>query len=128
MALLACLRGGHPVVLTDAGGPQPEGLVAAYDPDVVLSGAGDSVAVEERRPGSAHDLHPELALLLSTSGSTGSPKLVRLSADNLASNAAAIAAALRIRPRTRGHDAAAALLLRPLGPHQPPHRRRLRSR
>ena len=30
-------------------------------------------------PGTAHDLHPDLALLLSTSGSTGSPKLVRLS-------------------------------------------------
>lgn len=34
--------------------------------------------------------HPELGLLLSTSGSTGSPKLVRLSARALASNAAAI--------------------------------------
>lgn len=35
-------------------------------------------------------LHPELALLLPTSGSTGSPKLVRLSGDNLAANAASI--------------------------------------
>lgn len=35
-------------------------------------------------------LHPELALLLPTSGSTGSPKLVRLSGGNLASNAASI--------------------------------------
>ena len=32
--------------------------------------------------GARHDLHPDLALLLSTSGSTGSPKLVRLSHDN----------------------------------------------
>jgi long-subunit acyl-CoA synthetase (AMP-forming) len=32
-----------------------------------------------------------LALLLSTSGSTGSPKLVRLSAENLQANAEAIA-------------------------------------
>ncbi len=94
VALLACLRGGHPVLLTDAEGPSGDGLTAAYDPDVVL---GPDHPVRERRPGSAHDLHPELALLLSTSGSTGSPKLVRLSGDNLASNAAAIAATLGIR-------------------------------
>jgi long-chain acyl-CoA synthetase len=35
-------------------------------------------------------LHPELALLLSTSGTTGSPKLVRLSYNNLVSNAFSI--------------------------------------
>jgi non-ribosomal peptide synthetase component E (peptide arylation enzyme) len=46
--------------------------------------------------GQGHDLHPELALLMSTSGSTGSPKLVRLSHANLSSNAAAIAEYLRI--------------------------------
>ncbi|WP_370248001.1 AMP-binding protein [Nocardioides sp.] len=38
--------------------------------------------------------HPDLRLLLGTSGSTGSPRLVRLSRTNLESNAAAIAAAL----------------------------------
>ena len=103
VALLGCLRGGHPVLLTDAANPAAvDGLVAAYDPDVVLGaapGRSDNATVDlhERRPGSAHDLHPELALLLSTSGSTGSPKLVRLSAANLASNATAIAAALGIR-------------------------------
>jgi long-chain acyl-CoA synthetase len=36
------------------------------------------------------DLHPELALLLATSGSTGSPKLVRLSHANILSNAKSI--------------------------------------
>jgi acyl-CoA synthetase (AMP-forming)/AMP-acid ligase II len=35
-------------------------------------------------------LNPELALLLSTSGTTGSPKLVRLSYNNLVSNASSI--------------------------------------
>jgi long-chain acyl-CoA synthetase len=35
-------------------------------------------------------LHPELALLLLTSGTTGSPKLVRLSLNNLLSNASSI--------------------------------------
>jgi hypothetical protein len=54
--------------------------------------------VEERRAGTAHDLHPDLALLLSTSGSTGSPKLVRLSAANVQANAASIVSALGVRP------------------------------
>lgn len=40
--------------------------------------------------------HPDLALLLSTSGSTGSSKLVRLSAKGLASNARAIVSYLRL--------------------------------
>lgn len=95
VAYLACLAGRHPVALVDADNPVAlDALVATYDPDVVLA----SGALTERRTGSAHDLHPDLALLLSTSGSTGSPKLVRLSHRNLASNAAAIADYLGIRP------------------------------
>ena len=42
------------------------------------------------------DIHPDLALLLTTSGSTGSPKLVRLTQKNLLSNAESIASYLRI--------------------------------
>ena len=38
------------------------------------------------RPGTDGEINPELALLLSTSGSTGAQKLVRLSYDNLQSN------------------------------------------
>ena len=41
-------------------------------------------------------LHPDLRLLLTTSGSTGSPKLVKLSGTNLHSNAVAIAEYLRL--------------------------------
>jgi len=43
------------------------------------------------------DLHPELSLLLPTSGSTGSPKYVRLSHGNLSSNAKSIAKYLDIQ-------------------------------
>lgn len=91
---LAAVRGGHPVLLCAPG--QVEALLQAYDPDVVAD--GDLV---ERRAGTAHDLHPELALLLSTSGTTGSPKLVRLSAEGLRANAEAIAEYLDIRPTDR---------------------------
>jgi long-chain acyl-CoA synthetase len=41
-------------------------------------------------------LHPDLALLLTTSGSTGSPKLVRLTRNNLSSNAKSISEYLNI--------------------------------
>ncbi|MGZ5417798.1 MAG: AMP-binding protein [Nocardioides sp.] len=95
VAYLAALTGGHPAILVPGDNDgNLAAVVAAYDPDVVLRG-GDLV---ERRPGTAHDLHPDLALLLSTSGSTGSPKLVRLSHENVASNAEAIASYLSIRP------------------------------
>lgn len=96
---LAALRGGHPVLLTD--GKDTAGadrLIAVYDPDVI---AGDTGDIHERRALSVHELHPDLAVLLSTSGSTGSPKLVRLSHQNLQSNAYAIAAYLRLTPEDR---------------------------
>lgn len=43
-----------------------------------------------------HTLYPDLALLLTTSGSTGSPKLVRQSYRNIQANAASIAEYLKI--------------------------------
>jgi long-subunit acyl-CoA synthetase (AMP-forming) len=49
----------------------------------------------------AGELAPDLALLLSTSGTTGSPKLVRLSGANIAANAVGIAASLGISPAQR---------------------------
>jgi acyl-CoA synthetase (AMP-forming)/AMP-acid ligase II len=103
VSYLAALSAGHPVLLVP--GDQPAALAAladAYDPDVVLGpDAAGAWRLQERREGTAHELHPDLALLLSTSGSTGSPKLVRLSHDNVQSNAEAIAAYLRIRDSDR---------------------------
>jgi acyl-CoA synthetase (AMP-forming)/AMP-acid ligase II len=93
---LAALRGRHPVILVDDGrSDQLSELGRRFDPDVVIRSQG----WHERRLTSRRDWHPELRLLLSTSGSTGSPKLVRLAAANLASNAAAIANYLQLTPR-----------------------------
>ena len=92
---LAALRQGHAVLL--AAGDRPDvidALRAAWNPDVEVS-SGGSVLVHRDEP--AVPLHPDLALLLSTSGSTGSPKLVRLSWENLAANAEQIAEFLQIR-------------------------------
>lgn len=46
-------------------------------------------------------LHPDLGLLMSTSGSTGSPKLVRLSSANMQANAASIAEYLGLTAKDR---------------------------
>ena len=102
VAYLAALVGGHPLILLPEDKPAAlESLVAAYDPDVVMRPGNGRTVLEERRPGTRHELHSDLALLLSTSGSTGSPKLVRLSHANLQSNAESISEYLRIGPDDR---------------------------
>jgi acyl-CoA synthetase (AMP-forming)/AMP-acid ligase II/acyl carrier protein len=89
---LACLSGGHVVhPVADLEAPQTLGLIERYRPDLALR-RGDIRVLGEAAP----PLHPDLRLLLSTSGSTGSPKLVKLSAGALAANATAVAASLAL--------------------------------
>ena len=98
VAYVGAMRGGHvPLLIEDK---HADAMIDVYDPDAVVSADG---AVHHRRPPntSAHTLHPDLALVLSTSGSTGSPKLVRLSHENVTSNAAAIAEYLALGPNDR---------------------------
>jgi acyl-CoA synthetase (AMP-forming)/AMP-acid ligase II len=103
-ALLGLLRAGHAVALLD---PKMTDLAQReleliYSPEVCVNSLGrqdgeiGSVGyrLSERRTAA---LHPSLALLLSTSGSTGSPKFVRLSFENLLANAKAISQVLDIR-------------------------------
>lgn len=94
---LAALEGGH-VALVTAPGERAERATATYSPDVRVTPTGQ---LEVRHPASGHDLHPDLAALMSTSGSTGSPRMVRLSRENVLSNASAIATTLRIRRTDR---------------------------
>ena len=102
VAYLAALQAGHPLIIVPADKPAAlDAVLSGYDPDVILRPAAGSALIDERRPGTAHELHPDLALLLSTSGSTGSPKLVRLSHANVQSNAEAIADYLGIGPGDR---------------------------
>ncbi|SFN90772.1 AMP-binding protein [Mycetocola miduiensis] len=100
---LAALEGGHPVLIVSGGDDAASlahraSMIERFDPDVVALPGARGWMLEERNPGSVHTFHPELAMLASTSGSTGSPKLVRLSYDNLRSNAASIAQYLRLGP------------------------------
>lgn len=110
LGYLGCLRAGAVPLLLEAH-IAPEllkNLMETYRPAFVYAPdhlPEETKAVLPNRPavlmlhGSAliptgwvgPDLHPDLALLLTTSGSTGSPKLVRLSARNLDANARSIA-------------------------------------
>ncbi|MFB7886055.1 AMP-binding protein [Microbacterium sp. NPDC056057] len=103
---LAALEGGHPVLLVsgdedEASRAHRASLIARFDPDVIAHDGASGGTLDERRAGSHHEFHPDLAVLSSTSGSTGSPKLVRLSAENVRSNAAAIAEYLQVTPADR---------------------------
>ena len=48
-----------------------------------------------------HEIHPDILLCLTTSGTTGSPKLVKLTEKNLRSNAESIAEYLKITEKER---------------------------
>lgn len=104
---LAAVEAGHAVaLLNDQMDAQlAANLISLYRPEWVL--ASLPVDTEEyESPGAAGfwrrrrldraPLHPDLALLLSTSGSTGSPKFVRLRHGNVEANAESIRQALTI--------------------------------
>ncbi|MDO4176566.1 MAG: AMP-binding protein [Bacillota bacterium] len=78
-AYLANLRAGNPVILMSKDADQS--LVDGMKENYGLTGE----SANSEAPG-ADKLNPDLALLLSTSGSTGAQKLVRLSYENLQSN------------------------------------------
>ncbi len=85
-------------------GYRPDWIFSAQ-PEFEVSGYGRSAAggpaLLEKKEQQDLELHVDLSLLLSTSGSTGSPKLVRLAAKNVAANAASIARYLCLAPQER---------------------------
>ena len=99
LAYLAVLESGH-VALVTPESAQSAAILQRYPPDITATGELDR-PFELLSSTPRHLLHPDLALLLSTSGSTGSPKLVRLSAHNVRSNAEAIARALHLTAHDR---------------------------
>jgi len=113
VAYLAALRLGHAVAFLPA---SPE-VLSAYQPEFVVPAPGAGLAGPGYRPAAGPvagttvfrragpaegEIYDGLALLLGTSGSTGSPKTVRLSYSGLAGNTAAVIAALGITAAERG--------------------------
>jgi acyl-CoA synthetase (AMP-forming)/AMP-acid ligase II len=103
---LACLEAGAPVapLRVDLAMEKAQGLVELYRPGVVCGiDPGPNYAPDVKLPlptwtrrSGGVVAHPLLALLLSTSGSTGSPRMVRLSRSAVEANAQSIQQALGI--------------------------------
>jgi long-chain acyl-CoA synthetase len=99
IAYMANLRHGHAALLVDGDIPKEQlgRLKQAYEAEWLVNVTGEVTIIGR----SGSEMDPRAALLLSTSGSTGSPKQVVLSADNLNANAASIAEYLEIGAKER---------------------------
>jgi acyl-CoA synthetase (AMP-forming)/AMP-acid ligase II len=115
LAYLAALRLGHTVAFL----PASSEILRAYQPEFVVPAPGSAAGLaslgyrpaaetaagttifqdESSQP--ADEIYMDTALLLATSGSTGSPKTVRLSYSGLAANTAAVIRALGITAAER---------------------------
>jgi acyl-CoA synthetase (AMP-forming)/AMP-acid ligase II len=127
IGLLAAAAAGHATALTDPALPEHlmTGLIESYQPDIILGprGVGEklphvmsgktTVGSVQSRAGviewiargsgsSFPPIDPALQLLLSTSGTTGSQKYVRLSREAVVANASQIAQALAIDEQSVG--------------------------
>ncbi|UAA39502.1 AMP-binding protein [Paraneptunicella aestuarii] len=92
IAYLSCLRSQHIAILLDANisEEQLNGLQQTYHPDCLIQG-GNITRFENLEVLQApRQFDKRIAVMLSTSGSTGSPKQVALSATNLQANAQSI--------------------------------------
>ena len=115
---LACLRARLPVCLLDAAADPLARVAAVYAPSLLalpdgLAAPSGYTACRDTEVSATYtlwlrdaddapaDLHQDLAVLLTTSGTTGNPKLVRITPSNLASNAMAIREYLGLTPGER---------------------------
>lgn len=111
VAYLACLRSKRVALLLPQDMPADlvQALVAQYEPDWLLGQQRAASPASDVLPPLVHGAggasrpapHPDLGLLLSTSGTTGSPRLVRLSRQALQANAESIAGFLQLAQADR---------------------------
>lgn len=121
MGYIACLRQGVVPLLLDAKIDKELllRLFTIYDPDYLYVPFGEleqrktffdatrsgfsqyGYCLLKRTPAKETKMNPHLALLLTTSGSTGSPKLVRQSYENISANARSIKEYLNLNEKER---------------------------
>lgn len=104
ISYISVLKSGDTLLLLDdkLNSEIRNNLINIYKPSIIINQQEVVEGYEKKSLGSLKNClyrinrpeinpHPSLKVLLSTSGTTGSPKLVRLSADNIQSNAESIA-------------------------------------
>lgn len=109
VAYVACLNHGIVPLMLDAkiDGQLLQRFIEVYRPDFIWRPGSEGYVLENcsierlkdcsiESGNRAKRLHPDLALLLTTSGSTGSPKLVRQSYANIKANTASIVKYLKL--------------------------------
>lgn len=115
VAYISALKSGSAVLLLDEklNDEIRDDLIDKYKPDFIISCSEvvpsnyansfryESLNFLKRSETIQRNIFPELSVLLSTSGTTGSPKLVRLSYRNIQSNAESIAEYLKITEAER---------------------------
>ncbi len=108
---IALLKSGNAVLLLDEKLKEEirTGLINNYKPDFIISASSVTASgyknyleyhslhfLKKENNDQPNEIFPELSVLLSTSGTTGSPKLVKLAYKNIQSNADSIAEYLKI--------------------------------
>ncbi|MEP1870291.1 MAG: AMP-binding protein [Paraglaciecola sp.] len=102
LAYVACVLAGFPVLLVaNENQVQLDELISRYHPNIVVT-TDTSKPIFKLLNQTDIKLHSELSHLLSTSGSTGSPKLVKLSHGNIKANCDGIIKYLDLTAEDRG--------------------------
>ena len=103
IALYGSLRKGHAVLLCERGNTiLKQNLCDRYRPEVVYENNGSSWDLVKAQFCDTDAIHNNLALLISTSGSTGEPKCVRISRKSIQANTDSISSYLHITDSERG--------------------------
>jgi acyl-CoA synthetase (AMP-forming)/AMP-acid ligase II/acyl carrier protein len=101
-ALYGSLRKGHAILLCECGNiVLKNNLCNSYQPQIVYEKNMSGWSIRESETIQHPLLHVDLALLLTTSGSTGDPKCVRLAKSNIQSNTDSISSYLSITESDR---------------------------
>ena len=101
LSYIACIQNNHPVLLLNAESKaQNHEIIECYQPNIVVDAKGDTPQINIKNENDLN-LHSDLCLLLATSGSTGSPKLVKLSHNNIFSNTQSISSYLELNDTDR---------------------------